>query len=266
VACGAISGFHAVVAGGTTSKQLRSEGAALRIGYGGMLLESLFAVLVMVALCGSLSAQDYMREVHPLGGKGNPSLAFAHGVGNLLFNAFALSPAWGCIAGIILIEGFAATTLDSAVRLQRYLLEELWAFLFRGSVPRPLTHYLVNSGIAVALMLVLAFSGGFKAVWAVFGTGNQLLAALTLLAVSVWLLYHGRRMWVALAPACVMCALTITALVLLLLKNFRAKDGVSQFNATLFVAELFLLCLAVGMIAFAVKFFVGHMRRARAGQ
>ena len=260
VACGAISGFHAIVAGGTTSKQLSSEPAALRIGYGGMLLESLFAVLVMVAVCGALGASEYLRDVHPLAGGGNPPLAFAHAVGNLVSRAFHVAPSWGCIAGIVLIGGFAATTLDSAVRLQRYLFEELWRFVFRGRVPRVLGHTMTNSALAVGLMLLLAFSGGVNALWKLFGTANQLLAAMALLTVSVWLLYHGRRMLAALVPACLMLVMTVTALVLLLARHFTTVEGVSQFNTVLFTAEVFLLGLAAGMVIYAARFFARHLR------
>jgi carbon starvation protein len=128
VACGAISGFHCLVAGGTTSKQVSKESDIKKVAYGGMLLEGLLAIGVLVAVGCGLMFQDYMNIVFPTGpgARSNPILAFAAGAGGLLDKGLGISPVYGTVFGILLVEGFVVTTLDTAVRLNRYLFEELW--------------------------------------------------------------------------------------------------------------------------------------------
>ena len=134
IACGAVSGFHSLCAGGTTCKQLNSEVAARRIGYFGMILESFWAVCVIALLMIGASKAHYIADVHPgllgAGGKSNPVLGFAMAVGNAGYLAFGVPIAVGAVAGMVLLEGFLVTTLDTGIRLTRYLIEEVWAALF----------------------------------------------------------------------------------------------------------------------------------------
>jgi carbon starvation protein len=134
VACGAVSGFHSLCAGGTTCKQLKSEAATRHIGYWGMLLETFLAVAVVGILVIGSTQANYLNDVFPrlrgLAKMDNPNLGFAMAVGNAGERAFGLPIAWGALAGLILLEGFVITTLDTAVRLARYLIEEIWAELF----------------------------------------------------------------------------------------------------------------------------------------
>ena len=136
IACGAVSGFHSLCAGGTTCKQIKTEGAARRIGYFGMLLESFLAVCVISVIVLGTSKLDYFTDVYPkmagLAAKGNPILGFAMAVGNAVKIAWGLPIAVGALAGMILLEGFLVTTLDTAIRLTRYLIEEVWRSLFSG--------------------------------------------------------------------------------------------------------------------------------------
>jgi carbon starvation protein len=231
IACGAISGFHALVAGGTSSKQLAREGQARTIGYGGMLLEGMLAVLVLTVVGSSLGYSEYMRIVWPQTGAGNPILGFAYSVGHLLNNSLGLSLALGSVLGILVVEGFLVTTLDSAVRLNRYLFEELW-----------------KSGLSVLLMLALAWSEGWKSIWPLFGSTNQLLAALTLIAVTVWLHRAGRRSWFTLTPALVMITTTIAALGYKLFTEYLPEQ-----KHILAVTDLILLALSVGVLVLSVK-------------
>ncbi|OGC76665.1 MAG: carbon starvation protein CstA, partial [candidate division Zixibacteria bacterium RBG_16_40_9] len=189
IACGAISGFHSMIATGTTSKQLAKESQARKVGYNGMLLECTLAVCVLLTVGSGLLFTDYKTVVWPETGKSNPILAFSLAVGYLLNQSCGLSIALGAVFGILLVEGFVITTfLDVAVRLNRYLFEEFWRILFK-QVPKLFQHYWFNSVLAVFLMWLLAYSNTFAALWPIFGTGNQLLAALSLMAVSVWLYY-----------------------------------------------------------------------------
>jgi carbon starvation protein len=135
IACGAISGFHALVAGGTTAKQLADETHARKVGFNAMLLESLLAVCVLLALGAALGFGDYKSIVWPTepGIKSNPILGFSLAAGQLFYRGLGIPVALGTVFGILLVEGFVITTLDAAVRLNRYLFEELWRIVFKKS-------------------------------------------------------------------------------------------------------------------------------------
>ncbi len=247
IACGAISGFHALVAGGTSSKQLSKETDARKIGYGGMILESLLAVLVILAITSSLKGIDYMAITWPETGGGNPILAFALSIGYLTHNALGIPIALGAIIGILMVEGFVVTTLDSAVRLNRYVFEELWSRLFK-IVPPLLQKYWFNSGLAVILMFILAISNGYRLIWPLFGASNQLLAALTLIAVTAWLNQSGRTSWYTLIPAVLMVITTIAALLYKLIVQY-----IPDSNTLLIFTDLILLFLSFGVVFLALK-------------
>jgi len=247
VACGAISGFHALVAGGTSSKQLAREVQARTIGYGGMLLEGMLAVLVLTVVGSSLGYTEYMRIVWPAAGAGNPILGFAYSVGHLLHSSLGLSLALGSVLGILVVEGFLVTTLDSAVRLNRYLFEELWKSLF-AHPPEVMRRFWFNSGLSVLLMLALAWSEGWKSIWPLFGSTNQLLAALTLIAVTVWLHRAGRKSWFTLTPALVMIATTIAALGYKLFTEYLPEQ-----KHILAVTDLILLALSIGVLVLSFR-------------
>ena len=247
IACGAISGFHALVAGGTTGKQLAREPQAKVIGYGGMLLESILAVLVVLVVASSLKSSDYMNIVWPLKGQGNPILAFALAVGNLMKSAFGLPVAFGSIIGILMVEGFVVTTLDAAVRLNRYIFEELWRKIFKTQ-PSIMKNCWFNSGLAVVAMFFLAVTNGYRLIWPVFGASNQLLAALTLIAVTAWLNLSGRKSWFTLVPAVIMVVTTIASLGYSLVTEYIPKT-----NVILAVTDIVLLVLAAGVVSQALR-------------
>lgn len=247
IACGAISGFHALVAGGTSSKQLARESDARKVGFGAMILESILAILVVLAIASSLKMSDYMAITWPAGGAGNPILAFALSIGHLVNFALGIPTAMGAIIGILMVEGFVVTTLDSAVRLNRYIFEEFWARLFT-TVPPLFRKFWFNSGLAVILMFVLAVSNGYKLIWPVFGASNQLLAALTLIAVTVWLNMSGRKSWFTLVPAVIMVVTTMAALIYYLFEHY-----IPSFNVILIITDIILLILSLGVIVQSVR-------------
>lgn len=258
VACGACSGFHALVAGGTTAKQISRESHARKIAYGGMVLEGLLAVGVVIAIGTGLDFQHYKALVFPAPGEApsNPGAAFAVGMGSMLHKVFSFPAAYGTIFGMLLVEGFLVTTLDTAVRLNRYLFEELWGAIFRNP-PRILKTYLFNSALSVALMLYLASGKTVLSLWPIFGSANQLLAALTLVAVATWLVARGRKFLFALIPAAFMMVTTIYSLVYLLqTKYLPAKDRV------LTAADGTLVLLSVLVVGLAVKSLVSGRRTA----
>lgn len=247
IACGAISGFHSLVAGGTTSKQLAREGQAKAIGFGGMLLEGLLAVLVLVAIGSSLDFSEYLAITWPAHGTGNPILAFALAMGNLLSGSVGVSLAFGTVMGILVVEGFLITTLDSAVRLNRYLFEELWKAIFQNP-PAIVSKFWFNSGLSVALMLFLAITNSYRLIWPLFGATNQLLAALTLIAVTVWLHRAGRKNWFTLLPAVIMVVTTIASLSYYLFVKY-----IPSGNLILIVTDIILLILALGVIILSIR-------------
>ncbi|MEE2657135.1 MAG: carbon starvation CstA family protein [Candidatus Latescibacterota bacterium] len=244
IACGAISGFHCLVSSGTTCKQCESEADAKRIGFDGMLLECVLAMFVLLAIGSALGFADYQQVVWV---EGNPVLGFSLAAGGLLNKGLGfVSVALGTVFGILMLEGFLVTTLDSAVRLNRYLFEELWDLLFEVP-PALMKKYWFNAGLSVALMWTLASSNAATAIWPVFGSSNQLLAALALLVVSTWLLNRGSTAWFTLLPAGFMMATTLYSLVLLMKKHIPAGDWI------LVTAEVLLFCLALGVIGLAIR-------------
>jgi carbon starvation protein len=251
IACGAISGFHSLVAGGTTCKQLSKETDARRVGYNAMLLESLLAVCVLLAIGAAMSFADYKSVVWPADAatKSNPILGFSLAAGHLFHTALGIPVALGSVFGILLVEGFVITTLDAAVRLNRYLFEELWAIVFQNT-PRLMRHHWYNAALAVMLMWILAYSNAFSTLWPIFGTANQLLAALALLAVSAWLLLRKKRIFFTLIPAVFMIATTVASLLILFMNYFRTK------NYLLMAADLLLLILSGGVVWLVLKTFL----------
>lgn len=249
VACGAISGFHCLVAGGTSSKQVSKESDVKKVGYGGMLLEGLLAIGVLVAVGCGLMFPDYMNIVFPTtpGARSNPILAFAAGAGALFDKGLGIPPVYGTVFGILMVEGFVITTLDTAVRLQRYLLEELWQVIFKD-VPQIFKTYLFNALICVVLMYLLAYNNAFLVLWPAFGSSNQLLASLALVAVSVWLVKRGKNAVFTVIPAIFMMVTTLYSLFVLLIEKYLPKQ-----NYALSLFAIVLIVLAIGVIVLAFK-------------
>lgn len=268
IACGAVSGFHALCAGGTTCKQLTSERAARRVGYFAMLLETLLAVCVVGCIAVGLSKVNYQALVYPatLGlpaRSGGAVLAFGQAVGNTAHLGLGAPTALGIVGGMLMLEGFLLTTLDTAVRLTRYILEEIWAALLEGresaggdavAVPVPpqawtlpwlLRHYWFNSALAVGLMMLLSLTNSYQAIWGLFASGNQLLAALALLLTSVWLLNRGKEFLYTLVPGLFVLVTTLFMLLYLLLTNYIPNW---RSKMTLLVADVVILTMTAGVL------------------
>ncbi|MCB9519476.1 MAG: carbon starvation protein A [Myxococcales bacterium] len=239
VACGAISGFHSLVASGTTSKQLDRETDAKFIGYGGMLLEGVLAVLALIA-AGVLSRDAHAAQV------GNPIAVFSHGVGGFM-SAIGIPESAGVTFVALSVSAFALTSLDTCTRLARLLLAELVTPGHQNSgaaVPLLANRYL-STAIVVALGAGLTLSGKFTEAWPVFGAANQLLAALSLLSVAVWLNHTGVRSGFVVVPMVFMFAVTLGALAQLLWTNLqRGNPVLTTLAATLLGLAIVLIGLA----------------------
>lgn len=246
VACGAISGFHALVTGGTVSKQVTSEKTVRKVGFGGMLLESLFAIGVLIAISSGIDFKEFSAIVFPSEGKSNPILGFALAMSGLVHKGLNIPMVYGTIFGILLVEGFVATTLDTAVRINRYLFEELWSLLFKNP-PKWMKSYIFNSALSVVIMLFLAFTNAFSVIWPIFGTANQLLAALTLITLAVWLSARRKKNLFVTIPAVFMIITTFFSLIILL------KTYYVSHNYILLATDILMFVLTVALIVVAFK-------------
>jgi len=207
VACGAVSGFHSLVSSGTTSKQLRKETDTALIGYGSMLLEGLLAVIAIgtVMMSGSLIGDDALKT-------------FGEGFGKFAA-LIGIRPAIGVSLGLLAINSFLLTTLDTATRLGRYQLQELSNMkLDRFSA--------TIIGVVGAAALLLVQTGdvpAWKRIWPAFGASNQLVAALALLGVSMWVIKGLKRNAAfLLAPMAFMLVTTLAGLFLLIKTNWAS--------------------------------------------
>jgi len=249
IACGACSGFHSIVASGTTCKQIRSEADIKPVAYGGMLLEAMVAVFslacVMMIVPGSTKGMS-------------PDVIYAQGMAK--FQSICGVPyAFALGFGLLAFSSFVFDTLDVCTRLGRYVLQELTGLsgLAGGALATIVTL------IFPAIYLWHSAPGSFMTFWKIFGTSNQLLAALTLIGVSVWLWRTGRPVWFALAPALFMLATTVTALAYNL-SGYLAlqRTQPSTMNLTNMGIAIALLALATFVSFEALRVYV-KQRAAR---
>jgi len=235
IACGAISGFHSLVGSGTSSKQLKNEKDVKFIAYGGMLTEGMLGVLVIVAvgagigmyargdagevLKGAAAWQHYYSSWTAAQGLAAKVTAFVDGSANML-GALGIPLKYGQAVIGVLIASFAGTTLDTATRIQRYVITEIAADY---NVPL-LQRRHPATALAVLSAAALAFSeGGGKGalmLWPLFGSSNQLLAGLVLLVVSVYLVREKARTWPAAVPMLFMIVTSSWTMVLYLWRFF----------------------------------------------
>jgi carbon starvation protein len=200
IACGACSGFHGLVCSGTTSKQIAKESHCRPIGYGAMLLEGVVAVIALATIM--------IVDTSSTAGKA-PGAIYGNGLGRFLTVLIGEQHLiFATTFGAMAFSTFVFDTLDVSTRLGRYVLQELLGWSSRaGAVAATLLTILPPS-----LFVVTAEAGSYRVFWTLFGTSNQLLAALTLLAISVWLHRSGRRYWFTLAPMLFVMTITLWSL------------------------------------------------------
>ncbi len=270
IACGAISGFHALVSSGTSAKQVASETDSLFVGYGGMLTESTLSLLVIIATCagiglgyttnaGAALAGTGAWTAHyaswtAAAGLGSKVSAFVVGSANMM-ETFGLPHYLAIVIMGVFVASFAGTSLDTATRIQRYILTELFTSLGFESF----RNKFVATFVAVAAAAVVAFSTGAGgkgalALWPLFGAVNQVLAALVLTVITLYLRQRGTWGWILTAvPAGFMIVMTFWALIInqgmymsqgnvllqvinavvLLIAFWVVVEGVLRFSATL---------------------------------
>lgn len=237
IACGACSGFHGLVCSGTTSKQIDREPHCHPIGYGAMLLEAFVALIALATV----------MVVAPGASGGSPGQMYAEGIGTFLVLLVGEDNAHVAITfGAMALSTFVFDTIDSGTRLGRYVLQEL--FDVRGRVSAVLATA-VTVGAPLAFLLA-GGQGSFRKFWSLFGTANQLLAALTLLGITVWLQRTGRRAWYVMIPMLLVLSVTVTALVFQARALFTGTTTTAQINGAVAVV---LGALAALLVVYGVR-------------
>ncbi len=245
VACGACSGFHSLIATGTTSKQLDNERNLKPIGYGSMLIESALAIVALIAV-GMVFTQ------YTSGAFGSPAVAFATGIATMFGTE---STAYGVIYALLTlaVSVFALTSLDSGTRLSRFMFTELflkedeatWKDV-KGGFRKFLAYPLTGTLLMVVIGCIL---GGLSLsqIWGLFGAANQLLAGIALMAVAAWLGNIGKNNKMFFIPMVFMLAATLTSLVLTIKKKIVLIQAAGAAWG-----DWFQLILASAMVILAV--------------
>jgi len=258
VACGAISGFHNFVSTGTTSKQLARETDARPIGYGGMLAEGLLAMVVVLACTSGVTRSGWLERYsswQAASGLAAKMEAFIVGAGDFISQVgIPVEIARSFI--VVMVVGFAMTTLDSGTRLLRYNLEE-----FGESIKiKPLRNRFVAAfaavlGIAYFSLITIEGKPVGLTLWELFGTTNQILAALGLLAVSLFLYRMRKPIAYTLLPMIAMMIMTVTAMIMKLRVNLAARHW------SLLAVGGIILLLVVWLVVESVLAFRRHLPR-----
>ncbi|MBN2163476.1 MAG: carbon starvation protein A [Pontiellaceae bacterium] len=265
VACGAISGFHCLVSSGTSSKQCDLETSAMPISYGGMLLEGMLAVLVILAcgagiglglqkgdalLTGTAAFSAQYESWQAAGGLGAKIAAFVSGATNLISGTGIPAGVATTLMGVF-VASFAATTLDTATRLQRYVVSEIAISCRLPALGKKHPATL----IAVISALLLAFSTGADgkgalALWPLFGAVNQLLGGLALLVITIWLARNKIPVLFTAIPMVFMIAMTGWAMALNLAQFMRESNWM-LFSIGIVITILELWMVVEGVIVLA---------------
>ncbi|WP_018963302.1 carbon starvation CstA family protein [Coprothermobacter platensis] len=233
IACGAISGFHSLVGSGTTAKQLRAEKDAKLIGYGGMLLEGVVAViaLITVMMAGKI--------IGPEGAAANPQYTFGVGFSKF-WSLFGLPEKVGISFGMFTINTFILTTLDTATRLGRFQLQELTG----NRLNRYAATFITLLAVLALVFMHVGDQPVWSVIWPVFGSANQLLAGLALLAVTAWIIkgLH-KSAWFTTIPMVFMIVTTMAALFLLVSANISKIS-----TLPLAIVGIVLIILAIWLV------------------
>ena len=245
VACGAVSGFHSLVAGGTTSKQLSVESQGRPIAYGGMLTEGVVAVVTVLLVSGGLywvAPASGGIDMNTLGFRetlqsGGWILAYGNGFGNLVHQMLPfLSFTFASMIAVLALNTFVLTTLDSAVRITRFIVQESVGekiVLFKNKY--------VCTILVVFFSYLIGATDGWQKIWPIFGATNQLIAAVALFVIATWLMAMGKPTKFALYPAIFMVITTIGALAWQSYRFYTQPEP----NIFLGTAAVFLIILAL---------------------
>ncbi len=259
IACGAVSGFHAIVSSGTSSKQIEKEKDALMVGYGSMLMEGALAILVIIAVAAGIGLgydsngkfltgipawTNHYESWAAAKGLGSKVGAFVTGSANMIAYT-GLAKSIALIVMGVFVASFAGTSLDTSTRLQRYFISELFTSKSGKNIfqNRYFSTFLVVVSAALLAFNTGADGKGALKLWPLFGSINQILATLALLIISIYLKNKGRLKWLITAlPAAFLAVFSLWACVL------NHQDFLAQQNYLLVVVNIILIVLAVSII------------------
>jgi carbon starvation protein len=275
IACGAVSGFHCLVSSGCSSRQLKTESDAQYVGFGAMLTEGFLATLVIVACIAGIGMGSddgkatwllYYQQWGGDAGLGAKLTPFIQGSANMI-GSIGVPEHFAITLMGVFVASFAATTLDSATRLQRYVIAELAVGHESAKSAGPIRTLIANrfgaTTVAVVSGFLLAISDaparglenaglGGLTLWPIFGATNQLLAALALLVVTVWLVKTKKPAWVSAVPMVFMLGITSYAIVLL------AKGFADSSNGLLLGISVLMLVLEIWIFIEAAGLVIGQ--------
>ena len=259
IACGACSGFHALVASGTTSKQLKNEKDALPIGYGAMLIEGVLGIMALVAVM----SMDHSSFVEL--GK-NPPNAFATGISGFC-SAIGLDVGYAKTFISLAISAFMMTSLDTATRLGRFICQELFMPKVqkddvgeKGTKVQNISklrsfilNKYVSSIIIIGASIFMALSGEAASLWPIFGASNQLMSALTLLVITLWLLSKNVNWFVAFIPMVFMMVMSLWGVIQIVQQQWGSNPVLVGIGLILVVMALMMVGLGICIISQKIK-------------
>ena len=242
VACGAVSGFHSLVSSGTSSKMVASEGDMRLVGYGSMCVEVVLGVVSLIVVCAAAN-----NGVLPAG---TPFQTFSHSVASFLTTIFGVPQQIAACILTMCVSALALTSVDAVARIGRMSLQELF-MPSEGEEKNAVQKVFTNTVFSTVLTLLGGYAlciAGYMSVWPLFGSANQLLSALVLTGLAVFLKSTGRKGWMLYGPMAIMFVVTMTALIEQIIKIFGA---ISAGNFVLMVHGLQLV-VAVALIVLAL--------------
>ncbi len=253
IACGAISGFHSIVSSGTTSKQLDKETDARPVGYLGSLGEGSLALVAILACAGGFASVAAWNEHYATwggaAGLGAKVSAFVDGISHFLYRGLGISQNIGATFAAVVVVSFAATTMDTGLRLQKYITAEFGEMMNLPALKKGWIAALIAVITTGILALYHGKGAGGLVIWPLFGTTNQLLASLALLVISVFLVRLKRPIAYTLTPMVILLFMTCWAM-LLTLKGFWLKEnwGLFVIGVLILVSALYMVVKAVGVL------------------
>ena len=242
VACGAVSGFHSLVSSGTSSKMVSSEGDMRLVGYGSMCVEVILGVVSLIVVCAAAT-----NGVLPAG---TPFQTFSHSVANFLTTIFGVPTNIAACILTMCVSALALTSVDAVARIGRMSLQELFT-PSKGQKKTTVQKLFTNTVFSTILTLLGGYAlciAGYMSVWPLFGSANQLLSALVLTGLAVFLKSTGRKGWMLYGPMAIMFVVTMTALVEQIIRIFvawQAGTFVFMVHGLQFIVAVALIILAL---------------------
>ena len=242
IACGAVSGFHSLVSSGTSSKLIANEKDMRLVGYGSMCVETVLGVVALIVVCAA--ATDGVLPA------GTPFQLFSNSIASFLTEIFGLPTDVSACIMTMCVSALALTSVDAVARIGRMSLQELFTPP-EGQEKTAVQKLFTNTVFATTLTLVLSYLlclAGYMSIWPLFGSANQLLSALVLTSLAVFLKATGRKGWMLYGPMAIMFCVTMTALGMSIWRII----GTLSAGTFVFMVDGLQLIIAIALIALAL--------------